>query len=188
MSSPRISPSLLASPTTSLARSVSLALVMWTLPRGRCLGLLAAVAAQRIAGDGCVVAAHTHRPSLEAARWLNLDSSSQRALGSCSLLQLLRCTADTTTPGEGEVVEPGGVGGTPGAELNDAEEAKEAEVGAAAAGEKEGSTCATSDGANQPAPKMTRKLCQVEVLKNCPRHPKPATLRARAHAGRTLFA
>eukprot|EP00964_Phaeocystis_antarctica_P024710 scaffold13848_cov50-Phaeocystis_antarctica.AAC.1 len=58
-----------------------------------CLGLLAAAAAQRAGSGGAVLALHLQRPSLEAARWLNLDEGCMRALGSCSLLQLLRCPA-----------------------------------------------------------------------------------------------
>ena len=56
-----------------------------------CVGLLAAAAAQRAGSGGAVLALHLQRPSLEAARWLNLDEGCMRALGSCSLLQLLRC-------------------------------------------------------------------------------------------------
>jgi tRNA (adenine-N(1)-)-methyltransferase non-catalytic subunit len=72
-----------------------------------CLGLLAAAAAQRAGSGGAVLALHLQRPSLEAARWLNLEEGCLRALGSCSLLQLLRCpaagtaaTAEATAEGE----------------------------------------------------------------------------------------
>jgi len=72
-----------------------------------CLGLLAATAAQRAGSGGAVLALHLQRPSLEAARWLNLEEGCLRALGSCSLLQLLRCpaagtaaTAEATAEGE----------------------------------------------------------------------------------------
>ena len=64
-----------------------------------CLGLLAAAAAQRAGSGGAVLALHLQRPSLEAARWLNLDDGCMRALGSCSLLQLLRCPAEGAAEG-----------------------------------------------------------------------------------------
>ena len=66
-----------------------------------CVGLLAA-AAQRAGSGGAVLALHLQRPSLEAARWLNLDEGCMRALGSCSLLQLLRCTAAGAAAGAAE--------------------------------------------------------------------------------------
>ena len=67
-----------------------------------CVGLLAAAAAQRAGSGGAVLALHLQRPSLEAARWLNLDEGCMRALGSCSLLQLLRCTAAGAAAGAAE--------------------------------------------------------------------------------------
>lgn len=64
-------------------------------PGSRCLvvestlGLLTGATAQRVAGDGSILSAHTGKPSLDGVQWLNLSQTQLGAVRTCHLAELL---------------------------------------------------------------------------------------------------